>query len=118
MKELICITCPKGCHITVEEQGGEYKISGNECEKGHSYALKEMTNPTRVITSTVRVHGAQHSRLPVKTASDIPKDVMVQAVRLLDGVDIQAPVRVGDVVLEDILGTGVPFVATRTMLAE
>lgn len=118
MKELICIVCPKGCHISLEQQGDGWKVGGNDCEKGYDYAIKEMTNPTRVITSTVRVSGAHVSRLPVKTASDIPKSIIKQAVKLLDGVDIQAPVKVGDVVLEDIMGTGVPFVATRTLAQE
>lgn len=118
MKELICITCPKGCHVSIEQDGDDWKVSGNDCEKGRDYAIKEMTDPTRVITSTVRIHGAHVSRLPVKTASDIPKDKIKQAVKLLDDVDIEAPVKVGDVVFADILGTGVPFVATRTLARE
>lgn len=118
MKEMICIVCPKGCHLSVQQKGGEYLVSGNDCSKGYDYALKEMTNPTRVITSTVKVQGAHILRLPVKTASDIPKGIAKDAVKLLDEVVVQAPVKVGDVVYDDILGTGVPFVATRSLTRE
>lgn len=116
MKELICIVCPKGCHLKVDEQNG-YAVTGNACPRGAEYGKKELQNPTRTLTSTVRVQGAALSRLPVKTDQEIPKAMVQKAVRLLDGVTVNAPVKVGDVVLKDILGTGAAFVATRSLPA-
>jgi len=113
--ELICIVCPKGCHLKVDEENG-YAVTGNSCEKGAAYGKKELTNPTRVVTSTVRVEGGEKQRVSVKTNRDIPKGKMLEAVALLDTVCLTAPVHIGDVVLEDILGTGADFVATGTVL--
>lgn len=115
MTELICIVCPKGCHLKVDEENG-YAVTGNSCEKGAAYGKKELTNPTRVVTSTVRVEGGEKRRVSVKTNRDIPKGKMLEAVALLNTVCLTAPVHIGDVVLEDILGTGVDFVATGTVL--
>ena len=72
MTDLICIVCPKGCHLKVDEENG-YKVTGNGCPRGAAYGEKELVNPTRVITSTVRVEAKTARRVPVKTASDIPK---------------------------------------------
>jgi len=113
--ELICIVCPKGCHLKVDEENG-YAVTGNSCEKGAAYGKKELTNPTRVVTSTVRVEGGEKRRVSVKTNRDIPKGKMLEAVALLDTVCLTAPVHIGDVVLEDILGTDADFVATGTVL--
>ena len=114
MKELICIVCPKGCHLRVDENDN-YRVEGHGCARGEAYGREELTNPTRTITSTVRIHGAMYERCPVKTAAPIPKGLIADAMRLLDDVDLQAPVRVGEVVIEDLCGTGVAFIATRNM---
>ncbi len=114
MKELICIVCPKGCHLQVDEDRN-YAVSGNSCPRGEEYGRMELTHPTRVVTSTVRCTGGAHPRCPVKTEGPIPKELIFQAVRCLDGVELTAPVRTGDVVVADVCGTGVPFVATRDL---
>ena len=114
MKELICIVCPKGCHLKVDENNN-YAVTGNGCPRGVEYGQKELTAPTRVITSTVKVRGGLYTRCPVKTAAPIPKGLIFDAMKLLDSVELQAPVRVGDVVVEDICGTGVAFVAARNL---
>lgn len=116
MKELICIVCPKGCHLKVDEDNG-YAVTGNSCEKGVPYAKKELQNPTRVITSTVRISGAHLPCLPVKTDSDIAKSSIAEAMRLLDNLTVKAPIKVGDIILPNILETGVNFVATRSLPA-
>ena len=72
MTNLICIVCPKGCHLSVDEADG-YKVTGQGCPRGEEYGKKELQSPTRVITSTVRITGGIHNRLPVKTSRDIPK---------------------------------------------
>ena len=114
MKELICIVCPRGCHLKVDEEQ-DYAVTGNSCPKGADYGRAELTHPTRVVTSTVRCEGGAYPRCPVKTNGPIPKGDIFAAVSLLDGVTVKAPVQVGQVVVENICGTGVDFVATRNM---
>lgn len=114
MKELICIVCPKGCHLKVDEANG-YAVSGNSCEKGAEYGKIELTNPTRVITSTVAMQGAAHPRCPVKTDRPIPKGLIFEAMKTLDGLELTAPVALGQVVVENVCGTGANFVATRSL---
>ena len=104
MKDLICIMCPKGCHLKVDEEHG-YTVTGNRCPRGAEYGHNELKNPTRVIAC----------RLPVKTDGQIPKYMMEEAMRLLDKVEVTAPVHVGDVVVDNIFRTGVHFVATKTV---
>ena len=114
MKELICITCPKGCRLMIDDTGN-ISVGSEGCPRGIEYAKKEMTNPTRVITSTVRIEGAAIDRLPVKTDKDIPKGCIPASMELLDKVTVRAPVSTGDVIVHDILGTGANWVATRTL---
>lgn len=78
MTDLICIVCPKGCHLHVDEENG-YAVTGNSCPRGADYGKKELVNPTRVITSTVKITGGIHHRLPVKTDRDIPKAMIPEA---------------------------------------
>ena len=114
MKELICIVCPRGCHLKVDEEQ-DCRVTGNGCPRGEEYGKMELTHPTRVVTSTVRCTGGAHPRCPVKTAAPIPKACLFQAVRCLDGVELTAPVRAGDIVVADVCGTGIPFIATRDL---
>ena len=93
----------------------DYAVTGNSCPKGADYGRAELTHPTRVVTSTVRCEGGAYPRCPVKTNGPIPKGDIFAAVSLLDGVTVKATVQVGQVVVENICGTGVDFVATRNM---
>lgn len=116
-KELTCINCPLGCALTVTLEGNEVvEIFGNSCPKGATYAKKEVTNPTRIVTSTVRVSGGSSPMVNVKTASDIPKDKIFECIEALKGVVLTAPVKIGDVVLTDVAGTGVDIVAARNVI--
>lgn len=114
MKELICIVCPKGCHLKVDENN-DYAVTGNGCPRGAEYGKAELTNPTRVVTSTVRIAGASLPRCPVKTDGVIPKGMIFDIMKELDNVELTAPVTVGQVVIENVCGTGVNVVAARTM---
>lgn len=114
MKELICIVCPKGCRLTVDESN-DFAVTGHSCQKGVDYGKKELINPTRTLTSTVRIVGSSSSRLPVKTDHDIPKSQIANAMKLLNKVTLQAPIKIGDIVVDNILGLGVNFVATKSM---
>ena len=113
-RELICIGCPMGCPVMVEMDGGEIvSVSGNTCTRGDAYARKEVTNPTRIVTSTVKAEGGLVEMISVKTKEDIPKDKIFDCVRALKGITVKAPVHIGDVILADVAGTGVDVVATR-----
>lgn len=114
-RELICINCPMGCPLTVVlEDGAVVSVSGNTCPRGDSYGRKEVTNPTRIVTSTVPVDGSATERMvSVKTAHDIPKGKIFDVVEALVDVRATAPVEIGDVVLADVAGTGVDVIATK-----
>lgn len=112
MKELICIVCPKGCHLHVDEENG-CAVTGNSCARGAEYGKAELLNPTRVVTSTARCRGLELRRCPVKTSRPIPKGLIFAAVRALDGVELTEPVRLGDAVLKNAGGTGADFIACR-----
>lgn len=114
MTNLICITCPKGCHLTVDEEN-DYAVTGNSCPRGAEYARNELLHPVRMITSTVRVQGAAIPRLPVKTDKPLPKEKMFDCMQLINTLDVQVPVKVGQVLAANILGTDVNIVATKTL---
>jgi len=114
MKELICIVCPNGCHLRVDEENG-LQVTGNACPRGEEYGKTELLHPTRVLTGTVRIHGGAIPRCPVKTKGPIPKEKILDAAQVLGTVDLMAPVRAGDIVLADVCGTGVDVVATRSI---
>lgn len=118
-RELTCIGCPLGCTVTVTLENGEVTaVTGNTCPKGDAYARKEVTNPTRIVTSTVRVAGGVAPMVNVKTASDIPKDKIFDCVEAIKNVVVPAPVKIGDVVLENVAGTGVNMIAARSIAAK
>ncbi len=111
--ELICICCPRGCHLTVDD--GTDSVTGNFCPRGAKYGLQEVKNPTRVITSTVRIEGSDLPMCPVKSASPIPKGKLFLAMKEINQIRLVAPVHIGDVVKEDLAGSGINLVATRNM---
>ena len=116
VRELICIGCPMGCPLRVEIEGDEIRsITGNTCKRGDTYARKEVTNPTRTVTTTVRVQGGERVVVPVKTKEDIPKDKIFACMEELGRVTVQAPVHIGDVIVEDVAGTKVPVVAIKNI---
>ncbi len=113
-RELICIGCPMGCPVTVELEGGEIvNVTGHTCKRGDVYARKEVTNPTRIVTSTVMVEGGTADMVSVKTRDDVPKGKIFECVQALKGLTVQAPVRIGDVILSNAAGTGVDIIATK-----
>jgi CxxC motif-containing protein len=118
IQELTCIVCPMGCTLRVEMDGREIvDISGNTCPRGEKYARTEMTAPRRVLTTTVRVNGGHLPVLPVRTAGDIPKELLFAAMEQVNGITVDAPVRIGDVICADVCGTGVSLIACREIHA-
>lgn len=117
-KELTCICCPKGCMITVMTDGKNIReVKGYTCQRGRAYAEKEVLSPARILTSTVRVRGGVRPLTSVKTKTEIPKDRIRACMQEINGIVAEAPVGIGDVLLEDVAQTGVPIVATKAVQA-
>ena len=114
MKELICIVCPKGCHLYVDEENNDF-VTGNSCPRGAAYGQNEIRNPQRTLTSTVRIQGAAYRRSPVKTNRPIPKSAMLPVMKALDAIEIKAPVRIGDTIVRNVCESGADIVATRNL---
>lgn len=112
-KELTCINCPMGCLLTVTTDGDAITdISGYTCPRGRTYAEKEVTNPTRIVTSTVRVRDGVKDRVSCKTAQDIPKGKIFAVMEAINAAEVEAPVVIGEVLIENVAGTGADVVAT------
>jgi CxxC motif-containing protein len=112
---LICITCPKGCTLEVTHDAGTVVKVDAGCKRGFHYAQEELRDPRRMIASTVRIRGGTHPLLPVYTRAPFPKPRIPELLEALRAVEITVPVRMGDVVLPDALGTGVDVIASRDM---
>lgn len=112
MKELICIVCPKGCHLKVDEQN-DYQVTGNGCPRGAAYGKKELTHPMRVITSSIKIKNGTQERVSVKTSSDIPKEMIWDIMHRLNEVEVMAPVHRGDIVEHNICNSGAELVITK-----
>ncbi len=115
MTELICICCPMGCRLTVEKEENGYKVTGNTCPRGKKYAVEEMTAPTRTVTTSVKIKGKNNLMLSVKTDKPIAKSLIFDSLKKLESVTVSAPIKIGDIILENVLDTGVNFIATRNV---
>lgn len=114
-----CTTCPSECLLTVEvERDADgavveaRSVTGNSCPRGDKFAHQELICPMRVLTTTIAVSGGDEALLPVRTAEAIPLALHAQAMNLIRGLVVNAPIRIGDVVLEDLLGTSIDLVAS------
>lgn len=115
MRELTCIGCPLGCSLRVFEEKGSIRVEGNTCPRGAAYAENEVLCPKRTVTSTVTVRGGTVNRLSVRTQTDIPKDRIFACMEEIKAISVQAPVKIGDVILSDCAGTGVALIATKNI---
>ena len=115
MKNITCIVCPNGCEISVEGKEGDWKISGNACPKGRVFAINEMTNPLRSICSTVRTTFEDYPRLPVRTDREVPKERIFEIMDQINKVIIDNPVHSGDIIIENVLNTGVNIISESDM---
>ena len=114
-RELICISCPVGCRLKVTGTPDDLQVSGNACKRGIPYAHDEIANPTRMVCTTAKIRGGVHPVIPVKTDKPIPEKYKKDVVKAVNGLVLQSPVKMGDVVLADLFGTGVNAVAERNM---
>jgi len=115
-KKIICITCPLGCDIVVRGEGKKVvSIEGHTCKRGETYASDEFLAPVRILTSSVKVTGARSPLVPVRSRTPIPKDMLLQCVEKLRTLELKAPVGLYDVVVPDILDTGVDIVTSTAV---
>lgn len=118
MKQLVCIGCPRGCRLTVEEKDGEYIVTGNTCPRGKAFAISEMTAPKRTICSTVKTVFAGCPVLPVRVSDDIPKEKIFDVMREINAITLRERIGRGDVVIENVLGLGVDVISTSDLLKQ
>ena len=114
--KITCTLCPFGCRVTIEKAAdGTYSVAGNTCKRGRDYAIQESTNPVRVVTSLVRVQGGTRSVCPCKTASPVPKSAIPDCLAELHALRVQAPIRTGDILHDNLAGTGIALIATSAI---
>lgn len=114
-KDMICVACPIGCSISIElsENRKVLNVSGNQCKRGEAYAITECTAPTRTLTTTAKVKNGNLHLIPVRSAKPIPKELLLDCVKLINSVEVAAPVNIGDIVIKNIMGTGSDIIATN-----
>ena len=115
--EMICIVCPMSCHMEIEqaEDGTILSVIGNSCNRGDSYARKELTMPMRMLTTTVAIEGSLHRRLPVILTGEIPKEKQEEVMKEISKICVKAPVLYQQILKQDICDLGVAVMASRSM---
>ncbi|MEK6732726.1 MAG: DUF1667 domain-containing protein [Candidatus Omnitrophota bacterium] len=114
VRKLTCIECPKDCRLTVDiENFKVVKVAGNECPKGEKYAISEVENPARILTSAILGQGLELKMIPVRTDKPIPKSRIFEAMNEIKKIKVQKPLSAGDVILKNFLGLDVNLVSTR-----
>jgi len=114
-KSITCISCPLGCHIRIDKEGDEEIFKGNECKKGEEYAIQEINNPMRILTTTVKIDNGKVKLLPVRSKKEMPKDMIIRGIIELSKINAEAPIKCGDLVYKNILETGVDIIASRNI---
>jgi len=110
---LICVVCPVGCTLDIWMESDKINaVSGNSCSRGYEYACSEILHPRRVLTSTVKVSGGKLRAVPVKTSAPVARELLFGCMREIRGGHAEAPVRIGQVIIGNILGTGIDVIAT------
>lgn len=114
-RQYVCIVCPMSCSIELTDDNGVLTVSGNTCKRGEEYAKNEYTTPKRMITTTVGLRGSRLRCLPVISSEAVPKSLLRDCMKLLYATVADVPVKQGDVIVSNILGTGVDIVAARSI---
>lgn len=116
-EKVICVTCPKGCSLWVKREGKTVlEVTGNGCKRGLDYVKQELSDPRRMVATSVKIKGGVHPLLPVYTSAPFPKPRITELLNLLREIEIKAPVEMDQVILEDALGTGINICASRNIL--
>lgn len=118
MKQLVCIGCPRGCRLTIDEKDGEYIVTGNTCPRGKEFAISEMTAPKRTICSTAKTAFPDVPVLPVRVSDDIPREKIFDVMREINAVTLKERIGRGDAVIKNVLGLGVDVIATSDLLKQ
>lgn len=113
-QQLTCIACPIGCHLKVDLDD-DYKVTGNQCKKGELFGKKELKNPTRILTSTVKILHAIYPRIPVKTEKEIPKGKIFEVMSELNYITLESPVKINQIIVKNVANTNVNIIATRSL---
>lgn len=115
-RSLTCIVCPLGCALTAEtEDGKAVRVTGNTCKRGEEYAREEIADPRRTLTTTMRTQ--DDGRVPVKSSAPLPKGLLMDCMKMINTSEATLPVNAGDVLIRDILSTGIDIVATDDYIA-
>jgi CxxC motif-containing protein len=117
-KEIYCVTCPKGCKLTINLEDGQIVDVIHGCKRGHDYAHEELTHPKRMVATSVQVTGGVHPLLAVYTSQPVAKSLIHPLLAYLRDVHVQAPVKMGQVIVENVLDSGVNVLASRSVDAE
>ena len=114
IKRMTCIECPKGCRLAVDVESGKViKVTGNECPKGEKYAISEVENPARILTSTILGQGLELKMISVRTDKPIPKSRIFEAMNEVKKIKVQKPLSAGNVIVKNFLGLDVNLISTR-----
>lgn len=114
-EKVICVTCPKGCTLTVTREGQTIVKVDNGCKRGHEYARQELTDPRRMVATSVRIKNSLHPLLPVYTSAPFPKPRIPELLAILREVEINAPVSLDQTILTNVLETGIDIHASKEM---
>lgn len=114
-KEYVCIVCPSSCRLSVEEVNGEITVIGNDCRRGYFHGIKEYTAPVRMLTTTIAIKNADLPRLPVIGNDEVPKEKLRECLDILYKTIVSAPIKCGDIIINNICNTGVDICASRSI---
>jgi CxxC motif-containing protein len=116
VKQYTCIVCPRSCKIDLTiKDDNSYEIKGNSCKRGESYVINEYTNPKRMLTTTVKIENGLYKNIPVVSDQEVEKSKLFDCLKYLYSIKVKAPIKEGDIIVENILGTGVNIIAARDM---
>lgn len=118
VKDYTCIVCPQSCKVKLTIAGEDYCVEGNICKRGQDYVVNEYTCPKRMLTTTVKVNNGVYANIPVVSESEIERSKFFECLKYLYSININAPIKMGDVLVDNINDTGVNIVAARDMLCK
>jgi len=111
-KQMICIMCPRGCHLEID---ASMHVDGNFCQRGQTYAIEELTHPTRILTTTIKTSDHDHPRLSIKSNGGLPKSMIFEAMSEINHTTLEKHVKIGDIVVPNICHTGIDMIATKNL---
>ena len=116
-KEIICVICPNSCRLTVSEEKDtkEIKVEGHLCPRGKKYGISEYSNPVRMLITTMRIEDGKLPIIPIRSTEAIPKSLLLDAVKIVNEEHCIAPIKMGEILIDNILNTGISVVASRNL---